>query len=480
MTDASQQDVLAPSRLHAATLVEIAAEIASGRISAEATTQHMLERIHATADVHRAFQCVLDDSALASARALDEIAGSNRHRGPLGPLHGVPIAIKDLVDLAGVPCTVGGTVRARAIPDVDAHVVRRLKGAGAVIIGKLKLTEGAFSQHHPAIDPPRNPWGRDRWTGVSSSGSGVATAARLCFGSLGTDTGGSIRFPSAACGLVGVKATYGRVSRAGCFPLAESLDHIGPITRTVADAARMLTVLSGHDPDDPNSLPDSLVHGGVDFEADIAAPVCGLRIGIDRAWIERGVDADVIATTVAAAETLAELGAELVDLSLPDASALIRGWSITCGVEAAIAHADTFPSRRLDYGPVLSALLDLGLRATGTQYAELERAREHYRRALDRVFENVDALILPAMPFSVPELARMEEVSPQGSAEPTTFTAPFDYSGHPSVTMPAGLDADGLPRSFQLVGPWMGEGLILRLAAAYETARGPMPAPAGV
>lgn len=473
MSEAREQDALDPARLHAASLTEVAAAIASGSISAEAVMQHMLERIHATAETHRAFQCVLDDSALASARALDEIARKN---GPMGPLHGVPIAIKDLVDVAGVPCTVGGVVRARAIPEVDAHIVRRLKGAGAIIVGKLKLTEGAFSQHHPSVEPPLNPWGAERWAGVSSSGSGVATAARLCFGSIGTDTGGSIRFPSAACGLVGVKATYGRVSRAGCFPLAESLDHIGPMTRTVADAARMLTVLSGHDPQDPNSLPDSVGN----FEADIAAPVRGLRIGIDRAWIERGVEADVTATAVAAAETFAGLGAELVDLSLPDASDLIRGWSITCGVEAAIAHADTFPSRRLDYGPVLSALLDLGLRATGMQYAELERAREHYRRALDGVFQDVDALIVPAMPFGVPELARMEAAPVKGSAEPVTFTAPFDYSGHPSVTMPAGLDADGLPRSFQLIGPWLGEGLILRLAAAFEAARGPMPAPPGV
>ncbi|HSG91951.1 MAG TPA: amidase [Pseudomonadales bacterium] len=462
-----------PALLHRLSLVEMAEAIATGRISAVDATGHMLDRIDAQDPTHRAYQLVMHDQALRSAAALDAIAKDN---GPMGPLHGVPIAIKDLIDYAGVPCTVGGIVHADTVPEVDAHVVRRLKGAGAVIIGKLKLTEGAFSQHHPAVQPPLNPWGADRWTGVSSSGSGVATAAQLCFGSLGTDTGGSIRFPSASCGLVGVKPTYGRVSRAGCFPLAESLDHIGPMTRTVADAARMLSVLSGHDPQDPNSLSDS----DGNFEAELAAPVTGLRLGIDRAWISRGVDPDVVATVKAAAETLAGLGIELVDVTLPDSSELVRGWAITCGVEVALAHAATFPSRRGDYGPVLSALIDLGIRTTGLQYAQLERAREHHRRAMDAVFGEVDALIMPAMPFGVPTLASMDATPPKGSAEPITFTAPSDYSGHPSVTMPAGLDAEGLPRAFQLIGPYMGEGLLLRMAAAFERERGPMPAPPGV
>lgn len=470
---AQQTDSFDPDRPHAASLVAAAEAVADGRISSVDLTRHMLERIHATADAFGAYQLVLDESALRSAAALDAIARDN---GPMGPLHGVPIAIKDLIDLAGVPCTVGGLVHRDTVPEVDAHVVRRLKGAGAVIIGKLKLTEGAFSHHHPAIEAPRNPWGADRWTGVSSSGSGVATAAQLCFGSLGTDTGGSIRFPSAACGLVGVKPTYGRVSRAGAFPLAESLDHIGPMCRSVADAARMLSVLAGHDPKDPNSLSDS----GGNFEAELGAPVTGLRLGIDRAWISRGVEPEVVATVKAAAETLAALGVELVDVDLPDAGELIAGWAVTCGVEVALAHAATFPSRRKDYGPVLAALIDLGHRATGLQYAALERAREHHRRALDLVFENVDALIMPAMPFGVPLLDAMDAPPAPGAAEPITFTAPTDYSGHPSVTLPAGLDPDGLPRAFQLVGPHMGEGLILRMAAAFEAARDPMPTPPGV
>lgn len=459
--------------LHRASLVAIADAIAGGRLTAVDVTRHMLERIAARDDTHRAWVRVLDDSALRSAGALDAIARDNR---PMGPLHGVPVALKDLIDLAGVPSTVGGVVHGDRIPGHDAHVVRRLKAAGAVILGKVKLTEGAFSTHHPAVEPPLNPWSPGHWTGVSSSGSGVATAARMCFGALGTDTGGSIRFPCAANGLVGVKPSYGRVSRAGVFPLAESLDHVGPMARTVADAARMLSVIGGFDAQDPTSL----VTPADDFEAGLGAPVFGLRIGIDRGWLERSAEPAVLAAVEEAATVWSGLGVELVELELPDAETLISGWAITCGVEAALAHADTFPSRRADYGPVLAALLDLGLRTTGVRYAGLERARAHYRRALDGVLGEVDAILTPAMPFPVPTLERMERRPEPGKADATTFTAPFDYSGHPTVNLPAGLDADGLPRSVQLVGPHLGESTLLRLAAAFEHAWGPLPALPGI
>ena len=459
--------------LHQASLVAIADAVAGGRLTAVEVTRHMLERIAARDGTHRAWVRVLDDSALRSAAALDAIARDN---GPMGPLHGVPVALKDLIDLAGVPSTVGGIVHGDRIPDHDAHVVRRLKAAGAVILGKVKLTEGAFSGHHPDVEPPLNPWSPEHWTGVSSSGSGVATAARMCFGALGTDTGGSIRFPCAANGLVGIKPSYGRVSRFWAFPLAESMDHVGPMARSVADAARMLTVISGFDEQDPTSLTTT----GDDFEAGLGAPVTGLRIGIDRGWIERSAEPSVVAAVEEAAASWSSLGAELVEVELPDAEALISGWVFSCGVEAAIAHGDTFPARRADYGPVLAALLDLGLRTTGIRYAALERAREHYRRGLDRVFGGVDAILTPAMPFPVPSLERMERRPEPGANDAVTFTAPFDYSGHPTVNLPVGLDADGLPRSVQLVGPHLGESILLRLAAALEREWGPLSAPPGL
>lgn len=450
--------------LHYQDLVEVADAIRDGKRTSEAVTAAMLERIAALDGDLRAYVRVFEEQALQRARALDAEQAAGR---PLGLLHGVPVAVKDLLTLAGHPTTVGGKVRARWQPAEDATVVRRLKAAGAVILGKLKLTEGAFAEHHPDIPAPLNPWDREVWTGVSSSGSGVATAAGLCFGSLGTDTGGSIRFPSAACGLVGVKPTYGLVSRFGAFPLAESLDHIGPITRSVRDAARMLQVLAGHDPLDPNSLPNSLDVPIPDYEAEWLPGLAGLTLGVDPAWSAAGVAPDVSRTVTDAANILAGTGARIREIEMPDARALIDGWAVTCGVEAALAHAETFPSRRDEYGPVLAALLDLGLRSRAVDYAALERERERYRAALQRIFHEVDAVLLPAMPFPPPPLDDLDRLGKTGAAA-ITFTAPFDYSGSPCVTVPAGFTNEGLPLAFQVVGPALSEARLLRIAHQYE------------
>lgn len=471
MNDPQGLDV---QQLHAIDLVTAADMLASGVVSAEALTAHMLERIEATAERFRAYRCVLPEQALAAARACDVARAEGRS---LGPLHGVPVAIKDLLALAGTSNCVGSPVYADTVSREDAEVVRRLKDAGAVILGKLELTEGAFSHHHPSVAPPLNPWSAERWTGVSSSGSGVAVAAQLCHGALGTDTGGSIRFPCAANGLVGLKATYGRVSRRGAFPLAESLDHIGPMTRTVADTARLFGVLAGHDPRDANSV-DMPVP---DCESGLGAGVAGMRIGIDRDHIAAGVDPHVRAAVETAADALADAGAQIVECRMPDAGLLVEGWAITAAVEAALAHDERFPARRARFGPVLTALLDLGHRSTALDYAGLERTREHYRRALDLLLADLDAVLLPAMPFRVPEAAVMESGErPVDEADPITFTAPSDYSGHPALTLPAGVDEAGLPLSFQLVGRFFDEARLLRIGAAWERARGPMPLPPGL
>lgn len=463
-----------PDRLLGADLVEVAELLAAGRVGSETLTGLVFERIRSTDDTYRAFQMLREADAMAEARACDARRAAGE---PLGALHGVPIAIKDLIDLAGTPNTMGSPVYADRISEQDADVVRRLKAAGAVIIGKVKQTEGAFSNHHPSVAPPLNPWDAEAWTGVSSSGSGVAPAARLCFGTLGTDTGGSIRFPCAANGLVGLKATYGRVSRRGAFPLAESLDHIGPMARSVADVARIFEVIAGHDPEDPTSVNLPVP----DMAAALGGSLEGLRLGIDRRWNRAGVHEVVADASEAAAQVLAGLGVEIVDCTTPDGSELVTGWGITAGVEAAVAHRSTFPARRDEFGPVFAALLDLGLRSSALSYAVLERERERYGHGLDRVFEDVDALIVPAMPFAVPDagvMARADE--PVSEAEPITFTAPFDYSGHPALTIPSGVDGVGMPLAFQLVGRRFEETVLFALGAAYERVRGPMPAPPGV
>src|ERR1700730_17451420 len=259
-------------------LHELSAQLRDRKLSSAEVTRCVLDRIKQTNPKLRAYITVLEDSALSQASQADKEIEAGRWRGPL---HGVPVAVKDLCQTKGVLTTCASRVLRDWRPDASAAVVERLEAAGAVILGKLNLTEFAVAWYHPEMPTPLNPWGADLWPGASSSGSGVATAAGLCFASIGTDTGGSIRFPSAACGIVGLKPTWGRVSRHGVFALGESLDHIGPMTRTVADAALMLGVIAGRDNADDTSLAAPLE----DYSAALDRGVKGIRIGVDERYI---------------------------------------------------------------------------------------------------------------------------------------------------------------------------------------------------
>ena len=452
------------SEFHFQSLVDTVDALRSGHLPALTLARQMLRRIQ-SAESLAAYVSVDSEGVLERAAALD----AQRTRGePLGRLHGIPLAIKDLVDQAGKVTGAGGTAHGPQGARRNATVVDRLLAEGALILGKLRLTEGAYSQHHPSLPTPRNPWAPEHWTGVSSSGSGVATAAGLCFGALGTDTGGSIRFPSAACGVVGVKPSFGRVSTAGVFPLAPSLDHLGPMARTVRDAARLLTVMAGPDPADVRSR----AYPEEDFEVALVQGVAGLRVAFPEGLWRAGVASSLREAGTAASEALAQAGVRLSAAPPPSGAALIDGWALTAGVEAALVHEKTFPAQRGAYGPVLSALLDHGHRASAQAYARLEQARLAYARALDTYFEGVDALLVPAMPFLPLPLDAMDALAFDGYADPLTFTAPFNYSGHPSVTLPFGFSAEGLPRAVQLVGRSGEEAVLLRLAAACE-ARAP-------
>jgi amidase len=300
----------------------------------------------------------------------------------------------------------------------------------------------------------------------------VSVAAGLAFGALGSDTGGSIRFPSASCGLVGIKPTYGRVSKAGAFPLADSLDHIGPMTRCVADAARMLQVVAGHDPTDPASLLSPVPN----YAATMSIGVTGLRIGVDWGYVETGVDVEVAKAVRDAIALFEGLGAQTVEIVMPSGyRSLIQGWALTCGVECAHAHREYYPERHADYGDALAALIRLGQRTTGEEYAQLEGIRRQFAMQLDGVLDHVDAVIMPSMPGLPPALESMDErqSSQRGvGAEMITFTAPFDYSGHPTISLPAGLANNGLPKSIQLVGERLGEAGLIRMGAAFEEALG--------
>ena len=273
--------------LHYLSLLDVSERIWRRDLSSVEIVSALLARIAAFEPRLNGFLRVMGDTALADAMRADAELGRGQWRGPM---HGVPIAIKDLIDVAGVPTTSGTEIMKDRVPAADATIVARLKRAGAIVIGKTHMTEAATLDHHPTYKRPDNPWKSGFWTGVSSSGSGVSVAAGFCYGALGSDTGGSIRMPSSACGLSGIKPTWGRVSRQGVFPLAESFDHIGPMCRTAADAATMLQIIAGQDPADPTALTAPVP----DYAADLGAGIGELRIGVDWSLLEDRVDTAVV------------------------------------------------------------------------------------------------------------------------------------------------------------------------------------------
>ena len=416
----------------------------------------------------QSYVTVMADQAIASARRADAEIRAGRYRGPL---HGVPIAVKDLCYTRGVRTMAGTKVFSDFVPDFDATVVARLEAAGAVILGKLVLCEGAFGPYFPGLQVPANPWDATRWSGVSSSGSGVATAAGLCFASVGTDTGGSIRYPSAANGCVGLKPTYGRVSRYGVFALAASMDHVGPMTRTVEDAAIMFEAMAGPDPHDSTSLPDPVPS----VRAELGRGIAGLRVGFDRRYATDNVDPDVAKAMDDVLAELTRLGATIVTVNMPDVSKVGSAWLDLCAVEALAAHAKTFPSRASEYGPGLRAALESGQRVTPAALAAAAKVRSEVTASLERMLNTVDCLVCPSMANS----ARVKEADPFDEETDESWseqvrndihTQPFNFSGSPTLSVPCGFSADGLPLSVQFVGRRLSESVLCRIGHAYEQA----------
>ena len=449
-----------------ATIEELAPRIASGDLSPVELTQMQLERIEAADGRLKSYATVMAESALAEAQqAQDEIAAGNYR----GPLHGVPIAVKDLCYTTGVR-TMGGTkVLEDFVPDFDSTVVARFKEAGAVLLGKLNLTEGAMAGYNRARQVPVNPWASDRWTGVSSSGSGVATAAGLCYASLGSDTGGSIRGPSASCGIVGLKPTWGRVSRYGVLDLAQSLDHVGPMCRSTWDCAATFEVIAGNDPNDPTTLPEPApaMLDGID------GGVAGMRIGYDRRYASEEVIPPIAEAVAASVETLASLGAEIVDVELPDFGTYMPDWPTLCSVEALYAHLDNYPSRAGDYGNWFGAWLELGSSISATEYAAACIRREELRGLLARCFADIDMLACPAqgtLPHQVTEDMMYDDTPGEFQWSRLQYTAPWDMNRAPTLTLPNGWGEHGLPIALQLVGPLGSEPALCRAGYAYEQA----------
>ena len=461
----TREGIMAGSELHYLELVELAQRIRAKEISPVEATKAQLARIEKLDPALKSYATVTPDAALAEARQAEGEIARGLWRGPL---HGVPIAVKDLCYTKGIPTAAGMPIHRNFKPDFDATVVARLKEAGAVILGKLQLTEGAFADHHPTIAPPVNPWNAEHWSGASSSGSGVATAAGLCYASLGSDTGGSIRFPSAANGVTGLKPTWGRVSRYGVFALAESLDHIGPMTRSAADAGAVLGVIAGADPNDPTTRGELVPN----YLAGLERGIRGLKIGVDRSYNTRDVDPEVVASVDAAIAVLKELGAEIREIRFPDVAGMVTGWVPFCAVETAIVHEATFPARADEYGPGLRGLIELGRSIKAMDLDKVLIARAQFSGAVARLFESIDLLAVPAQYAASPTTAMMATLGQdaEGINKLLRYTAPFDMTGSPTITLPCAFTPKGLPLAFQLVGRHMEEDLLVRAGHAYQRA----------
>lgn len=453
-----------PADLHYLSLDEVARRLKARQLSSVEATRSMLDRIAEVDPVLKSYATVTAEQALADAARLDAETAAGKSRGPL---HGVPVAVKDLCNTAGVATAAGMAIHRTNVPSKDATVVARLRQAGAVILGKLQMTEGAYGAHHPTIPAPLNPWNASYWTGSSSSGSGAATAAGLCFASLGSDTGGSIRFPSTMNGLSGLKPTWGRVSRAGVFPLGESLDHIGPMTRSALDAALVLSVIAGADSDDPTAAPQPVP----DYAAAISAGVAGRRIGLPNNC--RSLDSDSERALAGAVDAFKKAGAKIVDVTLPASFFQASyDWVPLCSVEAAVAHADTYPARAAEYGPVLAGLLDTGLKLSGLELQKLLLRRAAVKGDLDRLLASVDLLLLPVMERAVWSLDTLAAGGRdiEAVAGRLRYTAPIDMSGHPALTLPGGMTRDGVPTGFQIVARAFGEAEVLTAGHAFQQA----------
>lgn len=433
------------------------------KLSPVELTHSMLERIGQLDGRLGAYALVTADLALAQARDAESLLMQRRI---LGPLHGVPIAVKDLCFTKGIATAAGMPLHRNFTPGFDATVVARLRHAGAILLGKLQMTEGAFADHHPAIAPPVNPWHAEHWSGASSSGSGVATAAGLCFGSIGSDTGGSIRFPSAANGVTGIKPTWGRVSVNGAYELAASLDHIGPMCRSAADAGAMLGVIAGADVRDPTALQAP----APDYLAGIDRDLRGVRVGIDPVYTSVGVDAVMAGTLEQAREVFGALGAELRTVSFPDPQDVIRDWGPQCAVETAVAHEATFPSQRAAYGPGLAGFIDMGRRVNALDLQKVWRRRRAFAGRVAALFDTIDLLLVPAQPIASPTVAEMATLGsdPNAFEVLVKFTAPFNTTGSPTITLPAGFTRQGTPVAVQLVARHLDESLLVRAGRAFQ------------
>ncbi len=446
------------------TIGEAAAALRRREISSLELTEAALARIAERNPHLNAYITVTAGAAVDDARRADAELRAGVDRGPL---HGIPLGVKDLYDTAGVRTTAGSSFFAERVPAADATAVARLRAAGMVLTGKHNTHEFAYGTTtiNPHYGPARNPHEPSRIPGGSSGGSAVAVADGMCYGALGTDTGGSIRGPAALCGIVGLKPTFGRVPRTGIVPLSWSLDHAGPLARTVADTALLLQAVAGHDPADPSSSTVRVPN----FSAALEAGVTGLRLGMVRGPHHDQATPAVKGGVAAAVRVLAAAGAEVSEVSAPlldDAEAL--SFTVS-GAEAAAYHLRRLQTAPEGFGPDVRDRLESAASLPATTYINAQRARRLLTMQIDAWFGHVDVVVLPAAARTAPL------IGPNASAQMRAFPSPrrpFNLTGHPAISVPCGFDEGGLPTGLQVVGRYWDEATVLRVASTWERLSG--------
>jgi aspartyl-tRNA(Asn)/glutamyl-tRNA(Gln) amidotransferase subunit A len=447
-------------------IADMGCMLRAGSVSAETLARDALDRVAARDGKLNAFVLVTEERALADARRADDELKSGRDRGPF---HGIPYALKDIYDTAGIRTTCHSKLRLNNVPKEDSVAAARLREAGGVLLGKLATHE--FAIGGPSFDlpfpPARNPWNPDHITGGSSSGSGTAIASRMVRMAMGSDTGGSIRGPAAWCGTVGIKPSYGRVSRRGVFPLSWTLDHIGPLSRSVEDAAITLQVLAGHDARDPASadVPVS------DYRADLEKGVSGLRIGIPRAFFAAApaITWEVTAGLDRIAAQLRAAGAVVEDIELPDYALFSAAGRVIMMAEAFAIHEADMQNRLMDYGEITAGRFVLGAAVTAADFINALRARRELTDAVNAALSHYDALLTLSALNTAP---RFDQPTDSLSSASPIQTIPFNVTGHPAMSVPTGLGASGLPIGVQIVGRPFDEPMVFRIGRAVEKLSG--------
>jgi len=455
----------------APTIAGLAERVRNRAVSATQLTETALDAVHAGNGDLSAFICSYDDEALCEAREADRRIAAGDYRGPLD---GIPVAVKDNLYLRGRRTTMGSKIHGDFVPDCTATAVERLAAAGAIIIGKTNMHEYALgaTTDNPYYGTCRNPWDTDRIPGGSSGGSAAAVAAGMVPGTLGSDTSGSIRIPASMCGVVGLKPTYGRVSRYGCYPEAWTLDHVGPIAASVTDVAILLDAITGWDPKDPSTVQRPATRTFSSLRADLTGTV----IGVEEDFYFADVDDDICGLVTDAIEALQRLGAVIRPVTVSGLHDCIYALTVIDTAETTTVHQANLRERPEDYGPEVRFLLECGALPSAVDYLTAQQARERLRAEFRATFRQVDVLIAPTIPLKVPKIgdqvATVNGVDVDIISNLIRLVGPANLVGLPSLSLPCGLAGD-MPAGLQVIGRPLGEQDVLNVGLAFEQAHPP-------